>query len=106
MGHFYDTRGINRGSIGTGSITSRGRKVRVTSTNPKVKLTTQTIDVIYSALFEGDMTRQLVKIISFSVRIFMFFDFFWNFSYLKILKKNKGAYSIQLGGIDFCRQEK
>ena len=48
------------------------------------------MDVIYSALFEGDTNRQLPKIILFPVRLFMFFYFFGLFSYiLKILKNNK-----------------
>ena len=49
------------------------------------------MDVIYSALFKGDMTRQLPKITSFLVRIFGFFIFLDFFKYLKILKKNKTA---------------
>ena len=49
------------------------------------------MDVIYSALFEGDTTRQLAKIISFLVRLFGFLIFLVFFSYLKILKKNKLA---------------
>ena len=71
------------------------------STYPKVKLITQAMDVIYSAMFEGDMTRLLPKIISFPVQIFKFL-FFGLFSDLKSFKKNKSAYSIQLGG-DECR---
>ena len=60
------------------------------STSPKVKLLTQPMDVIYSALFEGDMTQLLPKITSFHVQLFGFFIFFWNFSdILKILKNNK-----------------
>ena len=51
------------------------------------------MDVIYSALFEGDTTRLLPKITSFPVRIFMFFDFFLDFFKLESLKKNKSAYS-------------
>ena len=105
LGYLYDIGGINKGSIGTtGSISSRWRKIRVTSTNPKVILTTQPMDVIYSALFEGDTTRQLPKIISFLVRLFMFFLFLLGFFRLKILKKNKSAYSIHLGG-DMCRRK-
>ena len=50
------------------------------------------MDVIYSALFEGDMTRQLPKITSFLVWIFGFFIFLDFFKYLKIFKKNKIAF--------------
>ena len=56
---------------------------------PKVKLQTQPMDVIYSALFEGDMTRQLPQITSFLVSLFGFLIFLDFFNYLKILKKNK-----------------
>ena len=69
-----------------------GDKLKVTSTTPKVKLITQPMDVMYSAMFEGDITRLLPKITSFFVWIFMFFYFFWTFSdILKSLKKNKSA---------------
>ena len=104
LGHLCNTGGINRGSIGTGSITSQWRKLRIMSTTPKVILITQPMDVIYSALFEGDVTRQLPKVISFLIRLFMFFYFFWTFFRLKRLKKNKSDYSIQLGG-DECRRK-
>ena len=70
MGHLCDTGGIDRGSIGTGSITSWWRKLGITSTTPKFILITKPMDVIYNALFEGDTTRQLPKVISFLVWIF------------------------------------
>ena len=41
---------------------------------------TQPMDVIFSALFEGDTTLQLPKIISFLVQIFGFLIFFGLFS--------------------------
>ena len=48
------------------------------------------MDVIYSALFEGDTTRQLPKITSFLVDFLVFKLFFLDFfKYLKSLKKNK-----------------
>ena len=66
------------------------------STSPKDKLTTQPIDVIYSALFEGNTTRLLPKITSFLVWIFGFLIFFLDFfKYLEILKKNKTALKLQ-----------
>jgi len=34
------------------------------------------MDVIYNAMFEADVTRQLEKLISFFVDPFMFFNFF------------------------------
>ena len=70
-----------------------GDKLKVMSTDPKVKLITQPTDVIYSSLFEGDTTQLLPKITSFPIQIFGFFIFyFWTFSnILKILKKNKSA---------------
>ena len=46
------------------------------STTPKVILITQPMDVIYNAMFEADVTRQLEKLISFFVDPFMFFIFF------------------------------
>ena len=46
---------------------------------PKVKLLTQPTDVIYSALFEGDMTQLFPKITSFLVRLFGFLIFFLDF---------------------------
>ena len=58
---------------------------------PKVKLLTQPMDVIYNALFEGDMTRLLPKITSFPIRIFGFFIFWTFLDILKSLKKNKSA---------------
>ena len=63
------------------------------------------MDVIYSALFEGDMTQQLPKITSFLVRIFGFFIFVDFFSYLKSLKKNNFFFSYRLGG-DECHKGK
>ena len=54
---------------------------------PKVKLLTQPMDVIYSALFEGDMTRLVPKITSFLVRIFGFFIFLDFFKYFEKLEK-------------------
>ena len=50
------------------------------------------MDVIFNALFEGDTTQQLPKVISFPVRLFMFFNFLVFFR-LGILEKNKSAYS-------------
>ena len=48
------------------------------------------MNVIYSTLFEGDMTLQLPKDNIFSCPTFWFFDVFLDFfKYLKILKKNK-----------------
>ena len=50
------------------------------------------MDVIYSALFEGDMTWQLPKYNIFPCPAFWFLNFFVDFfKYLKILKKNKTA---------------
>ena len=65
------------------------------STAPKVKLLTQPMGVICSALFEGDMTRLLPKIIYFFVRLFGFLIFLDFFKYLKSLKKNKIALKLQ-----------
>ena len=45
------------------------------------------MDVIYSALFEGDTTRQLPKITSFLVRLFGFFIFLDFFKYFEKLEK-------------------
>ena len=54
------------------------------------------MDVIYSALFEGDMTRLLPKITSFLVHLFGFLIFFLDFfKYLESLKKNKNALKLQ-----------
>ena len=65
-----------------------GDKLKEMSTAPKVKLLTQTMDVIYSALFEGDKTRMLPKITSFPIRIFGFLIFFWDFfRYFENLEK-------------------
>ena len=52
------------------------------------------MDVIYSALFEGDTTRLLPKITSFLVQIFGFLNFLDFFKYLKSLKKNKIAFKV------------
>ena len=65
------------------------------STAPKVKLLTQPMDMIYSALFEGDTTRLLPKITSFLVRLFGFFIFLDFFKYLESLKKNKTTLKLQ-----------
>ena len=51
------------------------------------KTITQPMDVIYSALFEGDTTRQLPQITSFLVRLFGFFYFFGLFQLFKNLEK-------------------
>ena len=73
------------------------------STNPKFKLLTQPMEVIYSALFEGDMTRLLPKITSFPVWIFGFLIFFVLFQiFWKDLKRIKVLYSYRLGG-DECQ---
>ena len=93
LGQLSDTGGINRGSIGTGSITSQWRKLRITSTPPKFILITQPMDVIYNALFEGYTTRKLPKVISFLVRLFIFFNIFWDFFILESLKNNESPYS-------------
>ena len=71
---------------------------KVTSTDPKVKLITQPMDVIQSALFEGDMNRLLPKITSFLVQLFGFFFYFLDFFkyFLKSLKKNKSALQLQI----------
>ena len=58
-------------------------KIREMSTTPKVKLLTQPTDVIYSALFEGDMTRLLPKITYFPIRLFGFFIFLDFFKYFE-----------------------
>ena len=62
---------------------------------PKVKLLTQPMDVIYSALFEGDMTRLLPKITYFPVWLFGFFIFFLDFFryFEKFEKRIKVLYS-------------
>ena len=58
------------------------------STTPKFRLIIRPMDVIYSALLEGDTTNLLPKITSIPVQILCFFC--WTFSdILKILKKNK-----------------
>ena len=46
--------------------------IKLEITAPKVKLLTQPMDVINSALFEGDMTRLLPKITYFLVQVFGF----------------------------------
>ena len=52
--------------------------------------------MIYSALFEGNTTRQLPKIKSFFVRLFGFLNFLLEFfKYLKSLKKNKISLKLQ-----------
>ena len=71
------------------------------SKDPRVILVTQPMDGIYSAMFEGDRTRQLPKVTSFPICIFMFFNFFGLFR-LGRLKMNKSANSTHLGG-DECR---
>ena len=82
-----------------------GDKLRVTSTTPKVKLINWPTDVIYSAMFEGDMTRLLPKITYFIVHLFMFFDFFGVFQiFWKDSKRIKLLYSYRLGG-DECQGE-
>ena len=53
------------------------------------------MDVIYSALFEGDMTRLLPNITSFLIWRFGFLIFLDFFKYLKSLKKNKIALKLQ-----------
>ena len=53
------------------------------------------MDVIYSALFEGDTTRQLPKITSFLVQLFGFLIFLDFFKYLTRLKKNKITLKLQ-----------
>ena len=64
------------------------------------------MDVIYSALFEGDTTRQLPKITSFLVQIFGFFILFGFFQIVKKLEKGiKLIYSYRLGG-DECHKGK
>ena len=45
------------------------------------------MDVIYSALFEGEMTRQLPKITSFLVQLFGFLIFLDFFKYFEKLEK-------------------
>ena len=57
------------------------------STALKVKLLTQPMDVIYIAMFEGDMNRLLLKITSFPIRIFGFFIFLEFFKYFEKLEK-------------------
>ena len=77
------------------------------STAPKVKLLTQPTDVIYSTLFEGDMTWLLPKITSFPIRLFGFFlvvglfQIFW-----KYWKRIKVLYSYKLGGDEFQWENK
>ena len=51
MGKLHEKGGIDRGSTGTGSITSWWRKIRVTGRNPKFILITQPMDGIYGAIF-------------------------------------------------------
>ena len=64
------------------------------------------MDVIYSALFKSDMTRQLPEITSFLVRIFGFLIFFGLFQLFKKLEKRiKYLYSYKLGG-DECHMQK
>ena len=64
------------------------------------------MDVIYSALFEGDMTRQLPKITSFLVLFFGFFIFFGLLQlFEKLEKRINYIYSYRLGGDD-CHQGK
>ena len=60
-------------------------------TAPKVKQQTQPTNVMYSALFEGDTTRQLLEDNIFPCLAFWFFNFFGLFQIFKILKKNKIA---------------
>ena len=48
---------------------------------------TQPMDVIYSAMFEGDTTRQLPKITSFLVQLFGFLNFFGLFQLFEKLEK-------------------
>ena len=64
-----------------------GDKLRETSIAPKFKLLTQPMDVIYSALFEGDRTQKLPKITSFLVHLFGFLIFFGLFQIFKKLEK-------------------
>ena len=62
--------------------------------------------MIYSALFEGNMTRLLPKITYFPVCLFGYFIFFWTFSnILKRRKRIKVIYSYKLGGYE-CQGEK
>ena len=65
------------------------------------------MDVIYSALFEGDTTRQLPKITSFLVRFFGFFIYFFGLFQLfeKLEKRINYLYSYKLGG-DECHKGK
>ena len=56
------------------------------------------MDVIYSALFEGDTTRQLPKDNIFPCPDFWFFNFFFDFfKYLKTLKKNQITLKLRTG---------
>ena len=48
--------------------------------------------MIYSALFEGDTTRQLPKITSFLVWLFGFFIFLDLFKYFEKIEKNKSGH--------------
>ena len=57
------------------------------------------MDVIYSALFEGDTTRQLPKDNIFPCPAYWFFDFFGLFQlFEKIEKRINWLYSYKLGG--------
>ena len=57
------------------------------------------MDVIYSALFEGDMTRQLPKDNIFPCPHFWFFDFFGRFQLFENIEKRiNSLYSYKLGG--------
>ena len=54
------------------------------------------MDVIYSALFEGDTTQQLPKITSFLVRLFGFFifGFFGLFQIFKKIEKELNGFIV------------
>ena len=66
---------------------------------PKVKIITQPMNVIYSALFEDDMTRLLPKITSFPVQIFFFLDF----RYFEKLEKEYKCFVVTNLGGDECQ---